>query len=76
MKPLVSTSMYGLVPLPQLPESKACERDHGSSAQPEPTSEASFEHNEELTRRHCKAPRKLIRPQWLSTMWRWREADR
>jgi hypothetical protein len=76
MKPLVNTSVYGLVPLPQLPESKVGVRDHGSGAQPAPTFEASLEHNEELTCCHCKAQRKLISPHWLSIMWRQREADR
>jgi hypothetical protein len=68
MKPLVSTSVYGLVPLPQFPES-------GSGAQPAPTPHESLEHSEELARCHCKAQRRLIRL-WFSTMWRLREANR
>jgi hypothetical protein len=76
MKPLVSTSVYGLVPLPQLPESKAGERDQGSGVQPAPTPEPILEHNEELACCGCKAQRKLISPQWFSTMWRQRETDR
>ena len=76
MKPLVSTSVYGLVPLPQLPESEAGERHHGSGAQPAPTPEPSLEHNKEPACCHCKAQRKLVGPQWFTAIWRQREADR
>jgi hypothetical protein len=76
MKPLVSTSVYGLVPLPQLPESKAGERNHGSGGQPTLTPEASLEPNEEIACCHCKTQRKLIGSHWFSTIWRQREADR
>ena len=74
MKPLVSTSVYGLVPLPQLPESTVRERDHCWAAQPQPAPD--LEHNEELASCHCKAQRKLILRQWFFTIWRQREADR
>ena len=71
MKRWVSTSVYGLVPLPLLRESKPGE----SRAQPTPIVEVRLEHDEDLTCCHCKAQRKLIRPQWFFTMWRNREAD-
>jgi hypothetical protein len=76
MKPLVSASVYGLVPLPQFPESVTGERDQGSGPQPALTPDASLELNEDLARCHCKARRRLIRLQWFSTIWRQREADR
>jgi len=71
MKLLVSTSVYGLVPLPLLRESKPGEL----RAQLTPIAEVRLEQDEELTCCHCKAQRKLIRPQWFFTMWRHREAD-
>jgi hypothetical protein len=69
MKPLVDTSVFGLVPLPHV--SKCSEWRHAS--EPLSIQAATLEDEEEPARSQCEVNRRGIWLRWLHAMWRNRE---
>jgi hypothetical protein len=69
MKPLVDTSVFGLLPLPPVPESS----DWGHAYEHLPTQAASLEDEEGQARLQCEINRRGIWLRWLQAMWRNRE---
>jgi hypothetical protein len=69
MKPLVDTSVFGLVPLPHVPECS----EWGHASEPLSIQAATLEDEEEQARSQCEVNRRGIWLRWLHAMWRNRE---
>ena len=72
MKPLVNTSVFGLLPLPPVPESSEWRR----ASEPLPTQAATLGDEEEQARLPCEVNRRGIWLRWFHAMWRNREGGK
>ena len=86
MKPLVSTSVFGLVPLPQMSETHDRDWKPASDVRPDPPQELGpveycfpFAEDtlakEELAYSHCNVGRMGFYAQLVSAIWRWRRDE-
>jgi hypothetical protein len=86
MKPLVSTSVFGLVPLPQLSETHDRDRKPACDVRPDAPQEMGpaeccfpFAEDtlakEELAYSHCNVGRMGFYAQLVSAIWRWRRDE-
>jgi len=86
MKPLVSTSVFGLVPLPHLSETHDRDRKPACDVRPDPPQELGpaelcFPFAEDslanggLPYSHCNVGRMGFYAQLVSAIWRWRRNE-